>query len=438
MIKMGNMVLGRTSGETRRLGEKLTINVGRRFKLAQEGVRFSGDVLLDVNSPHMVLVCGKRGYGKSFTLGVIAEGLASIPEETKKNLSLVIIDTMGIFWTLQIENEDDLYLKKWGLTPRSFDIEVYFPEGLKERYAPYSRYFHEGFKMYPSELTLEDWMFLFDLGEIQAQTGLLSSILEEAYERHGKFYSIRDLLGIVIESEEKQNVKNALARKLEGALNWGFFSDKGKTIEDIIKPGKIVVLDFSGAGELPWNVRITLTAILAKKMYSKRAFARSKEEIRKIERGEMELMGIPLIWLFLDEAHIFVPTEHGTAATEPLLEWVRQGRRPGLSLVLATQQPGALDPRVLSQCDLLIIHRLTAGIDSQAIGTRISEIHGSRSVVHYMKRIPKEPGYAVVMDDQTEEIIPILIRPRQSWHAGESAKLEEYVKLTRELTESKQ
>ncbi len=215
-----------------------------------------------------------------------------------------------------------------------------------------------------------------------------------------------------------------------GALSWGFFSDKGKTIEDVVRPGKIVVLDFSGAGELPWNVRITLTAILAKKMYSKRAFARSKEEIRKIERGEMHLMGIPLIWLFLDEAHIFVPTERGTAATEPLLEWVRQGRRPGLSLVLATQQPGALDPRVLSQCDILIIHRLTAGVDSQAIGSRISEIHGAKSVIHYMKRMPKEPGYAIVMDDQTEEVVPILVRPRQSWHAGESAKLEEYMKLT--------
>jgi len=433
---MDNIVLGRTPRETKRLEEKLSINLGRRFEMAQDGVKFSKDVLLDVNSPHMIIICGKRGYGKSFTLGVIAEGLASIPEEAKKNVSLVIIDTMGIFWTLQIENKDDLHLKKWGLTPRSFNIEVYFPEGLKERYASYSRYFHEGFKMYPSELTLEDWMFLFDLGEIQAQTGLLNSVLEEAYERHGKFYSIRDLLGIVKESEEKQNVKNALARKLEGALSWGFFSDKGKTIEDIIEPGKMVVLDFSGAGELPWNVRVTLTAILAKKMYSKRAFARSKEEIRRIERGEIELMGIPLIWLFLDEAHIFVPTEHSTAATEPILEWVRQGRRPGLSLVLATQQPGALDPRVLSQCDLLIIHRLTAGVDSQAIESRISEIYGAKSIVHYMKKIPKEPGYSIVMDDQTEEIIPVLIRPRQSWHAGESAKLEEYMKLTRESTES--
>lgn len=429
---MTNIILGRTPKEVRKLGETLSISLGRKL---EEDDNTKTAVSLDVNSPHMILICGKRGYGKSFTLGVIVEGLANLPEEARKNLSLVIIDTMGIFWSFQIENKDTNILHKWGLNPQRFNVEVYYPEGLKERYAPYSRYFHEGFKMYPSELTLEDWMSLFDLDEIQAQTSLLNHVLDEAYEMHGKFYSIQNLLTIVKQSEEKQNVQSALIRKLEGAISWGFFSDKGKTIEDVIEPGKIIVLDFSGAGELPWNVRITLTSILTKKMYSKRAFARSKEEIRKIERGEMELMGIPLIWLFLDEAHIFVPNERNTAATAPLLEWVRQGRRPGLSLVLATQQPGALDPRILSQCDILIIHRLTAGSDSQAIGSRISEIQGSKSIMNYMKEIPREPGYAIVMDDQTEEIIPLIVRPRQSWHAGDSAKLDEYISSKRNISE---
>ena len=34
----------------------------------------SGSVYLDITSPHCMLVVGKRGTGKSYTLGVIAEG----------------------------------------------------------------------------------------------------------------------------------------------------------------------------------------------------------------------------------------------------------------------------------------------------------------------------------------------------------------------------
>ena len=94
---------------------------------------------------------------------------------------------------------------------------------------------------------------------------------------------------------------------------------------------------------------------------------------------------------------------------------------------MATQQPGALDRRILSQCDTLVVQRLTAGQDSAAIGAKISEIHGTKSLAEYMKILPKEPGYAIVLNDLTEEAIPVRIRPRQSWDGGGSAKIEDYV-----------
>ena len=37
------------------------------------------DVALDVDRPHVLTVVGKRGYGKSHTLGVLAEELAVTP-----------------------------------------------------------------------------------------------------------------------------------------------------------------------------------------------------------------------------------------------------------------------------------------------------------------------------------------------------------------------
>lgn len=422
------IVIGRSESKLARLGSALSICVGRTFDAKDRSFALGERVYLDVNEPHMVLVCGKRGYGKSYTLGVIAEGLLSLPPEARHSIALVIIDAMGVFWTIQQASADaGAELAKWEIEPKGFAMTVYYPQGLADKYRPYGQFFHEGFQLYPSELDLTDWLYLLEIGEAQAQAGLLSQVLKKVRALRGRYYALEDILEALGESDVADNIVAALERKFEKAIGWGIFSDQGKRLEDVFQLGSGLIFDLSGAGELPWNVRALLTALLCRKMYSKRAFVRTNEEIAKIY-GEHIALAFPLVWLFIDEAHLFAPTEKATPATEPLLEWVRQGRRPGLSLVMATQQPGALDRRILSQCDTLIVQRLTAGQDSAAIGSRISEIHGAKSVSEYMKVLPREPGYAIILNDLTEDIVPIQIRPRQSWDGGGSAKIEDYVK----------
>ena len=422
------IVIGRSESKVARLGTTLSVCMGKTFDTKDSGLALGERVYLDVNEPHMVLVCGKRGYGKSYTLGVVAEGLLSLPPEAKHSIALVIIDAMGVFWTIQqASGSAGAELTEWDIEPKGFPMTVYYPQGLAEKYRPYGQFFHEGFQLYPSELDLTDWLYLLEIGEAQAQAGLLSQILKKVKALRGRYYALEDILEALGESDVADNIVAALERKIEKAIGWGIFSDQGKRLEDVFQLGSALIFDLSGAGELPWNVRTLLTALLCRKMYSKRSFVRTNEEIAKIY-GEQTALAFPLVWLFIDEAHLFAPAEKATPATEPLLEWVRQGRRPGLSLVMATQQPGALDRRILSQCDTLIVQRLTAGQDSAAIGSRISEIHGAKSVNEYMKVLPREPGYAIILNDLTEDIVPIRIRPRQSWDGGGSAKIEDYVR----------
>jgi DNA helicase HerA-like ATPase len=52
-------------------------------------------VSLDLDRPHAALIVGKRGTGKSYTLGVIAEEVAAAAQ-----ISPVIVDPMGAFSTL--------------------------------------------------------------------------------------------------------------------------------------------------------------------------------------------------------------------------------------------------------------------------------------------------------------------------------------------------
>lgn len=405
---------------------KLTGYIGREYEKHKGDIILGERIFLDLNEPHMITICGKRGYGKSYTLAVIAEELMSLEHNIRKNLSGIIIDTMGIYWCFQVKSKNNDLLKRWELENENYPVTVYYPSGLEGKYKDHKNYFHKGFKLYPSEISISDWLYLFDIKETQAQASVLDTVITKSKEKYGKFYSLRDVILELEKSNVEDNIKNALNRKLEQAESWGIFSEEGEEVEEIIKGNTFVVLDLSGAGTLSWNVRTTIASILLKKIFGKRSFARCKEEIAKIENERIHL-SIPLIWLFIDEAHLFAPSGQKTAATEPLLEWVRQGRRPGLSIVMATQQPGALDNKLLSQCDTLIIHRVTAGQDSKAVEAKISEIHGAKSFKNYMKNLPKKPGFALIMNDKTEEIIPVIIRPRKSWDAGGSAKLEEYI-----------
>ncbi|MFC7020414.1 MULTISPECIES: ATP-binding protein [Haloarcula] len=403
--------------------EQLAGYIGRKFSSQGE---LREDVHIDLNNPHMVTVCGKRGSGKSHTLGVFMEELMSLPRMVQDNLSGLVVDAMGIYWSLQVETQSKDALSDWDLTPEEYPITVYYPAGLEERYEDVSEYFHEGFELYPSELTLDDWFYVLDIDETQAQAGLLAQVIEEVEEEFGQYYGLHDVIERVERSEESANIKEALLRRLEKADSWGVFSSTGNTIDEIVKGGEFVVLDLSGAGALPWNLRTLLTGILARKAYNERSFERSREEVARIRGADSEI-DFPLVWLFLDEAHLFAPSGQTVPSTEPLVEWVRQGRRPGLSVVMATQQPGALDSRILSQCDTVVIHRLTAGQDSDAVGDKVSELHDTNALGHYMENIPKDPGYAYVMNDSSEEMVPVKIRPRRSWHAGDSAKLEEFL-----------
>ena len=54
-----------------------------------------------------------------------------------------------------------------------------------------------------------------------------------------------------------------------------------------------------------------------------------------------------------------------------MIEYVKRGRDAGLSLVMATQQPSAIDDRILSQVNLTINHRLTFQTDINAATNRL-------------------------------------------------------------------
>ena len=152
--------------------------------------------------------------------------------------------------------------------------------------------------------------------------------------------------------------------------------------------------------------------------------ARKKEELEAIQHGQDYLIyksqrRDPLVWIFIDEAHEFMPREGKTPATDALMQLLREGRQPGISLVLATQQPGQIHKDVMTQSDIVISHRVTAKPDIEALN-EIMQTYLLENIRQQMDNLPSDKGSAIILDDNSERIYPIRIRPRFTWHGGEA------------------
>ena len=128
---------------------------------------------------------------------------------------------------------------------------------------------------------------------------------------------------------------------------------------------------------------------------------------------------MPLVWLVIDEAHEFLPREGKVASTDALVTLLREGRQPGLSMILATQQPGKIHTDVMTQSDILLSHRITAKIDTEALGA-LMQSYLRTGLDKELNNLPRDKGSALVVDDTNEKMYPIKVRPRFTWHGGSS------------------
>ena len=405
------IVVGREPSDLAKYGKTGCIFIGKHMVGTGFDAHMTNPVLMDVSRPHCVLIVGKRGSGKSYTASVIAEEIMNLPIEIKSNLSVIMIDTMGIFWSMKNPNDPDLLLlNEWGLKPKSFNVRNIVPIGMTTTYDKMGISYDGTFAIKPSVLTSGDWCLTFGINLFET-LGIL--IEKTVHKLEGTDYSINEIIQI-IEADQTIEPKDkmALVNRFMAAEGWGIFSEKATQIKGFLQPGLATVLDVSLQ---EWNVRNLMIGILAREVYEARVAARREEETALIA-GEIKAK-IPLTWFIMDEAHNFLPAQGETAASHNLLGLVTMGRQPGISTVFITQQPIKLHETAISQADLVIAHRLTAKPDLDALGT-IMQTYALEDIRKLITELPKTKGTALLLDDNSERLFNIQIRPRQSWHAG--------------------
>jgi uncharacterized protein len=131
--------------------------------------------------------------------------------------------------------------------------------------------------------------------------------------------------------------------------------------------------------------------------------------------------------MLVDEAHVVAPADEPSAAKSALIEFVKRGRDAGLSLVLATQQPSAVDSRILSQVNLTLGHRLVFQRDINSAIDRIPaklipslKLKGT-DVGEFGDMLRSlDAGQCFVGDHNTSRVVMVQMRPRVSSHGGYS------------------
>jgi hypothetical protein len=399
--------------------------LGRRHDRTQLGMLRMGrylaidgstgaEVYIDCLGPHSVLICGKRGYGKSYTMGTLIEEIAMQPLQVSENMASIIIDSMGIFWTLVYANsKEESLLSSWNLKPKSMDVQIFVPKAGKEDF-PGPKTNTKILAITPTELSGDDWSTLFNVSSVHPLGVLITRIINDLKAGAGTF-ALDDILSTIdADTYADTNTKQAAINYFDAVKGWGLFEKDGLDIHEIIRPGGIWVIDVSS---LPDTVRSMVVGILAKKIYQERVVARKQYELNKITDSNVSTM--PMVWMFLDEAHLFLPRDGQSAAREVLVnEWLRQGRQPGLSLVLATQRPAALHPDVLSQSDIIICHRLTSQDDISAL-EKVRPTYMRRGIADSIRKMDEGKGVAFIVDDTSEASHVVQMRPRLSWHGGD-------------------
>ncbi len=326
--------------------------IGKVAESAQASSALDSGVWLDLSFPHVVGIFGSRGSGKSFDLGVVAESVAGVGPmfgTTAQSWATVIFDVQDQFWTIARQPAEQLAedakqlsgISEWGLTPQSVpEVRLWAPEGYRTPLPNVTP-----LQIAPSQLNIDDWLALLQLERFSPLGQALLTLIRTYPNDTPNTLATKCVPGGVLASFQTSTVEG-LSWRLESLADSELIGASGVALDHLLTPGCVSVVLMRQLGEGMRGLVVgVLTRLLADRMsmhHQARRVARRLDS----SADNSEAPALPdRLWLFLDEAHVVVPSGGDTAATAPIIDYVKRGRDAGLSLVFATQQPSAVDPR---------------------------------------------------------------------------------------------
>jgi DNA helicase HerA-like ATPase len=414
-------------------------------KVAERGSAadyFDANVWLDVTFPHVVFVCGRRGSGKSYDLGIIAEGLsaagASNFSRTEGSYCTILFDLQSQFWTLgdklsasnPADAEQLKMASQWKLVGEVAKAQILLPHGG----API-RGDELTFTVSPASMELAEWLSLLDVDRFDPMGQALRTCIGLTQQAKPDF-TINDLVSILKKraaypdlTRFQQSTCDALEWRLLALEEIGLFLPGPSLAQTLLTPGTASVILLR---ELDEGVKAVVVASTMRQI--ERLMSRYHQQLKVSQRANRDAPDEKLpsrAWILIDEAHLVCPADRSTPANSVVIDYVKRGRDAGLSLVLATQQPSALDSAAISQVDLSLIHRMTYEADITAALQRVPsplpkdvsvggrDISDPRLLIRGLL-----PGECLVSDAEASRAFIMRSRPRVCPHGGGEPILE--------------
>jgi len=360
---------------------------------------------LDISGEQVVAVLGKRGTGKSYTLGVLVEGLAAGAGNTQISKvhtprAGLVLDIMDIFWTSQIalspngppeiQKQYDA-MRRANLQPQQLAVDVWIPGGFErpEIDPPGLRILH----IRASHLEIDDWGALFEVDVFNEPRGMLladaiAHVSVQGYRRGDgtvvapvpdyDFTVLLDCLAddVDINANFRSDTIRSIRQRLTSYASLPLFSGPPTPLADLLRAFRTSVLMLA---RVPDALKKVLVAVLLRRLLRERRDASLAQKrldldtrMSTVDTQRLQQFianSVPRTWVLMDEAHVLAGVDDPSVARDALVKYAKEGRNYGLSLALATQQPSALDSRLMSQVETLVVHQLTAPRDA-AVATQ--------------------------------------------------------------------
>ncbi len=373
------------------IGESRNLYIGHLIN--RENVR----VFLDINSflRHLAIIA-QTGAGKSYTAGVLIEELY------KKGASILIIDSHADYVFLNRNRSGDIVIKnftvfrnpksiaRYKIDAKNLLINVFDMDlkalcellGIKQDWSKIIDDLRTIYMYILSKKILKNKEALKKLqkdnilaGEINnfktmlnknnpipktfvATFDLIYNRVKEHFQNSIIIYpedfiiAFKELYGRKYQGSYQQfpnsNILTYITKLLDAKIFVENESLPTDIVHEILKPKHISVIDLSGLDDDVSNVIVW-------KILS---------DIYNYNSRQPEPYPI---FIFIEEAHRFAPSNRVTRAKEIIKKIASEGRKFGICLIIITQRPSKIDQDVLSQCNSQIILRITNPQDQKAV-----------------------------------------------------------------------
>jgi len=353
-------------------------------------------------------VIAQTGSGKTYLSGVLAEELL------KKGATIIILDPHADYVFLSRTADG----KRHKLSDR---ITVFRNPLSTGRYTETEVGKVNSYEVCFSDLDLEEICLISMISKKYVNIIQGLEIALEKLKNRKDVFQPRDLIEIIDSAKDWKDegidtkiIKGATSAKkyLARLIKMQLFTSASTNITEMLRPMHLSDLDLSG-----------LTDFVADYI----AFKVLSDIYDKAATDQFEYP----VFIFVEEAHRFIPAEGSTYSSRIIKKIAAEGRKFGVFLVLITQRPSKIHSDALSQCNSQIIMRLTNPHDQNAVSSsseRLSET--------LMDDLPGlNTGEAVIIGEMTRAPVMLSVKKRSTKEGGSDIDIVTKLKSAKEVAE---